>query len=378
VSPAPARPRLLFLHLHPSPFVLEDLSILQDAFAVRVFHFRSGGGGAQGLLRLMAAFARELFWLLREWRAADIVFGWFADYHLLLPVLMSRLWRRPLVVVLGGFESNHLPELSYGAFHSRWRAPLARSVLRQAALLLPVSSSLIEAEESYSLHPLTRRNGIKTEIPDLSTPIVTVPTGYIVEDWPMGPPARSASVCSVAGLSNARTVKVKGIDILIETARRLPEVQFRVVGVAEDLREMLRRRDTPPPNVEFLPARPRDELRELYGRTSVYLQLSRTEGLPNALCEAMLCGCIPVVSAVGGMPEAVGDVGFVAQSPEPKAIAELVRRAVAEGSDPITAPGSRARARERIVVRYPFSQRRQQLLALLLDRIRDQAGPRVP
>ena len=35
------------------------------------------------------------------------------------------------------------------------------------------------------------------------------------------------------------------------------------------------------------------------------------EGLPNSLCEAMLCECIPIGSAYFGTPSAIGDTGLI-------------------------------------------------------------------
>ena len=58
-------------------------------------------------------------------------------------------------------------------------------------------------------------------------------------------------------------------------------------------------------NVSLLPALDRKDLVTHYNTTSIYAQLSRSEGLPNVLCEAMLCGCIPVGSPVFGIPKAV-------------------------------------------------------------------------
>ena len=42
-------------------------------------------------------------------------------------------------------------------------------------------------------------------------------------------------------------------------------------------------------NVEFAGFVPHDQLASYYQRAKVYCQLSAYEGLPNALCEAMLC-----------------------------------------------------------------------------------------
>ena len=36
-----------------------------------------------------------------------------------------------------------------------------------------------------------------------------------------------------------------------------------------------------------------------------------SEGFPNALCEAMLSGCIPIVSNVGAMPKIVKETGYL-------------------------------------------------------------------
>ena len=35
------------------------------------------------------------------------------------------------------------------------------------------------------------------------------------------------------------------------------------------------------------------------------------EGFPNALGEAMACGCVPIGSNVSGIPELIGDTGVI-------------------------------------------------------------------
>lgn len=374
------RPRLLFIHLHPSSFVRDDLEILARRYDIRIFHFVGGASGnpfLRGVSLARSAIAQAL-WLCRELPRAGIVYGWFADYHLVLPMLLAQLWRRPSVVVLGGFDANCLPELGYGVFHSRWRAPLARLVVRRATLLLAVTPELMQGESRYATWPDVRRNGILAHVPGLDTPHEILATGFDPGAWPAGPDERPRSVCTVAGIKSERTFLVKGLDIFFEVARLLPETPFLVVGISERQRERVQRRHPPPENVRFQDALPRSALVEIYGQTSVYLQLSRTEGgLPMVLGEAMLCGCIPVASDAGGMPGTVGDAGFLVEAPDPPAIAEVVRRALDMGADPQRGPRARARARERIAELFHRETRASRLLAILerLERRKEPTSP---
>jgi glycosyltransferase involved in cell wall biosynthesis len=362
------RPRLLFIHLHSSSFVRDDLEILARRYDVRVFQFDGGatGGAVRRAASLVRSALAQLFWLCRELPRTGIVYGWFVDYHMVLPVLLARLWRRPCVVVVGGFDGNCLPELGYGVFHSRWRAPLARLVARRATLLLAVTPGLIRGESRYATWPEVRPNGILVHVPGLQTPYEILPTGFDPEAWPPGPDERPCTVCTVAGVSRERTFLVKGLDIFFEVARLLPETRFVVVGMDEVQQELVRRRHAPPVNVRFRGPMPRSALAEIYTQTSVYLQLSRTEGgLPMVLGEAMLCGCIPVASEAGGMPDTVGDAGFLVEAPDPPAIAEVVCRALDLGADPQMGPPARRRARARIAGMFHREARAARLLAIV-------------
>ena len=233
----------------------------------------------------------------------------------------------PTAIFLGGYDAMRLPELNYGVFASPWRAPLARLVLRHASLLLPVDEALMASENRYATWPEARPQGVLAHVPGLVTPYAVVPTGYDAEAWPMGAPERGRTVCTVAFVDSERTLRLKGIDILFEVAQRMPEVSFNVVGVLPGIHDPIARRFSVPPNVHLLPPRPRAELAAFYGAHAVYVQLSRSEGLPNVLCEAMLCGCVPVGSAVGGIPSVIGDTGCVVEVPDSEGIAAAVGRA---------------------------------------------------
>jgi len=119
------RPRLLLIYLHDSSFVLDDRELLSSRYDVRTFRLTGGSAGSsiERAAGLVLSFVRQLGWLLVELPRARVVLGWFADYHMVLPVLLAGLWRRPCVVVLGGYDANRLAEFGYGVFQSRWRAP---------------------------------------------------------------------------------------------------------------------------------------------------------------------------------------------------------------------------------------------------------------
>ncbi|MFM7329605.1 MAG: glycosyltransferase, partial [Bacteroidota bacterium] len=59
----------------------------------------------------------------------------------------------------------------------------------------------------------------------------------------------------------------------------------------------------------------------------IFLSTSDYEGLPVALLEAMACGCVPVVTAVGGVPSVVktGENGYTWMPDEPSTAIAIIR-----------------------------------------------------
>lgn len=71
----------------------------------------------------------------------------------------------------------------------------------------------------------------------------------------------------------------------------------------------------------------------------VILFASRAEGLPLGLLQGMAAGCIPIVTRISGMPEAVSspEIGWVVMPESPDALAEAMQSAMALGPDRIAA-----------------------------------------
>lgn len=320
-------------------------------FEVGVDVQQSTVGKAAALAKGMARLDR---WLRRELPAADAVVSWFADYHTALITARAAPHRTPVLMPLGGYDAMRIPALGYGVFSSRWRAPLARAALRRATVLLPVSGSLLRSSNPFGN---VGEQGIDLFSPD-HAPAAVLPTGYDSEAWPLGEADRAPSVLSVATVDSHTTFRRKGLDVLLEVARRMPDVPFEIIGLRLPIDEV-RSYFAPPNNVTLTAAVPREALSARYGSASVYLQLSRAEGMPNVICEAMLCGAIPVGSTAFGIPDAIGDAGVLVRTADPAVIERAIREAFA------MRPGAREAARAHVVRHFPRSRRREGLTALV-------------
>jgi glycosyltransferase involved in cell wall biosynthesis len=87
-----------------------------------------------------------------------------------------------------------------------------------------------------------------------------------------------------------------------------------------------------------------------------YVQLSISEGFPNALCEAMACGCIPIVSHVASMPFIVADKGLVIKK---RNVEELVSAVTRFMESELPHPQE---VSDMIYGRFPLAKRSSELL----------------
>lgn len=107
--------------------------------------------------------------------------------------------------------------------------------------------------------------------------------------------------------------KVKGLDIFLEVARRLPQVRFLLQEswkLNDEAMAVLRGRLADLPNVTF--QHRVSDMRQVYRQTRLLLAPSVwEEGFGMVAVEAQSCG-IPVMASVrGGLPESVGDGGLL-------------------------------------------------------------------
>ena len=105
-----------------------------------------------------------------------------------------------------------------------------------------------------------------------------------------------------------RLVEQKGYDYLIETASRMPDAHFHIIGEGElrtELEEMCREKNVS--NVTVHGRVGYEALPRYLGSFDVYFQPSRYEGLCMTVIEAMAAGLPVVASKTGGIQESVVD-----------------------------------------------------------------------
>src|SRR5690606_8057297 len=106
-----------------------------------------------------------------------------------------------------------------------------------------------------------------------------------------GDVSKEDHVLTIGACSDLKVLKRKGLDMVSKLAATMPDVPFTIVGPSDAMREVLM--VNAPPNLTIHGYLPQGELRTLAAKSKVFCQLSMAEGLPNTLCECMLCECIP-------------------------------------------------------------------------------------
>lgn len=286
---------------------------------------------------------RELPSLRRRINTADVVIFWFvgraAMYAMLPPPRNTRI-----ISLVGGYEAARVKDLGYGSGLSFWRRRFLKYILRKSHRIVAVSDfTRRELKENYGV--------AMTDITVIHNAIDT--TLFIPQP---GSLAKNA-VFTVGSVSRG-LIRKKGFDVLVGAAQRLPEVQFVVVGGLLDSPAAGFARRAPQ-NVEFVGELSQHEMQARFQSAAVYFQPSRHESFGVALIEAMSCGCVPVVSRCGALPEVVGDAGYYLDRLEPDHAAKVLQRALHAPSE------ARDRARARVVECFDIRRRAEKLYRLI-------------
>jgi glycosyltransferase involved in cell wall biosynthesis len=320
-------PRILFACPSDASFIRIDRELLSERWPVQ--EWRQPGRWTN-LFRLIPMLLRS-----------DLVVGWWASWHTFWPITLAWLLGKPSLLIVGGFDTANMPEIGYGYQQVGARRWLSRWVMARATQLVTNSRySQAEIERNIGI-PADRVEVIHHGIPD--------PYGEL-------PGGERERLALNVGLITRDNLEIKGQRAFVEAARHAPDVVFVLAGPwNDDAINDLKRGAAP--NLVFTGWLEREDLDALFRQAGVYVQPSWHEGFGMAVAEAMLAGCVPVVTNAGALPEVVGDAGVQVASNRPEEVAEGVRRALELEDD------ARARARERVLTEFPVEARRRRLWA---------------
>lgn len=227
--------------------------------------------------------------------------------------------------------------------------------IKNATHVMPVHKSMVLSNYTYSDSDYLQQ-GYKAFCKNVETPFTEINYGYdstlFFKTQGLKKPN---SFLTVAVNAKGSTFYRKGIDLIIELAKQCPDYNFTLLGVKDELDHLQLTK-----NITLLSPVPHTELLNYYSQHEFYFQLSIAEGFPNALCEAMLCECIPIGSDVFGIPDIIGDTGFILKKKDVALLKNLVDEAVKSDKSTLA-----KKARQRIMENFPEEKREEKLVSVI-------------
>lgn len=309
--------KLLYIHVGLSSFVKKDIEILSSEFELKTFYFN-----LTSKKKLPLSFLKQFFFLCRTVFYSKTIVVQFAGYQSFLPVIISKLLNKKVIIILGGTDCVGFPSIQYGCFYNTKLKFFTAFSLRKANLLLPVDQTLVEYDYTYQNEDYPKQ-GYAYHVPNIKTPFKVIYNGYDALKWNPGIKEENSFVTVGADFTTKFGVKLKGIDLILSIAPKFPNCKFYIVG-GNTIDILV------PENVELIDFIPNEKLGCFLATKQFYLQLSMSEGFPNALCESMLCGCIPIVSNVGAMPMIAQETGFVLLKKDLNLLKSLIIEAISD------------------------------------------------
>jgi hypothetical protein len=299
-----------------SPFIQGDFELLQESHQVRPFDL----GKHAASFRQVPNYLIDVLSETLQIAAADVVWIWFADYPAAPLVVMAKVFRKPVVVNVGGFEVSGIPEIGYGNQLSTIRGAVSRWIIRNIDVTIVPSE--VYARKVVEVEPLVQR-------------VETIPNWIDIATCDELLPDKADIV--VTAVCSKFAYQYKGIPIFKAVEKAIP-YKTRII---ENL--------------------PRSMYELILKRSKVYCQLSRDETFGISLVEAMAYGCVPVVSDKGALPWIVGNAGLIVPYGD-------VLETVAAIKQAMNMNGNLARER----ARYFSRERKREAIADVVSDICDQ------
>lgn len=283
--------KILVIDNLSSAFVKKDFELLNNNFEVyfinnRNFRLRSP---IKYLINIIKAIPLS--------KKSDYIYSMWLNST--FSVILGLLTRKKVILCGGGYDCVGNKELNYGVFVNPLKSIIVKLNVRFAYKIIVVHEKL---KESLLKHTSIDPNKI-----------YVIHNGFVI---PSSNKKIKRKYITTIALNISKKISeskkrhlVKGIDRFLEIARNSPKHQFLLIGYKKEVLEALE--EIIPNNLIIVPPITKKEIEQYLAQTLIYCQLSRNEGHPNALCEAMSFGCIPIGTNVWGIPSTIGKSGYL-------------------------------------------------------------------
>ena len=294
------KPTLTYFYPHASTFILRDLELLSNDYDVQPYEF-----SLKIKWQVPFEFLKQLFFLIFKAKGTFFVCH-FAGYASLLPVIVGRLIGKKVFVIVAGNDGSKFMDFRYGNYTKKMLGWATKTSLRYATHIMPVAQGLVYQDYIYYAGGAPAQ-GFHFFAPKTKhIPYSVIPYGFDTALFALNQSItrKEKSFITIGNLKDPYCFFRKGFDLILELAERNPTWNFTIIGWEANDKQV-------PKNVQLVPFSPMNVLITYLQEHRYYLQLSVMEGFPNALGEAMACGCVPIGSNVSGIPELIGDTGIV-------------------------------------------------------------------
>lgn len=231
--------------------------------------------------------------VVKEFRP-DVILAYFAYPYGFAAVRFGKMFGLPVVISCRGSDIYHMAK-------PRLQGRMIVSSLRACRRVLVMSTEMRERVLSWGLE--ASRVEVVSNGVDATR---FMPMDRAQARTALGIERDARVIICVSRLSHE-----KGIDVLVDAMAQLPDSSVRVYVIGDGVeRAALMARARAAGNeqrVVFSLTRPHDEIPRWLAAADVAVLPSRTEGMPNAVLEALACGRPVVATAVGGTRELIAN-----------------------------------------------------------------------
>lgn len=292
--------KILYITPSMQSFVKSDIGILSKYFSVRTIN-QPWGNKKLAPLNFITQFLDMLFSI----SGTKFILVNFGGYWAFWAIIFGKVFSKKVFIVTHGTDCASIPEINYGSLRISLLKRVCDFSYRRADAIFPVSESLIDTDLTFDPLITSKKQGLSVHFPDLKTPTKTIYNGLDETQWVLPTHSQRKKNSFLTVLSPSQ-FNLKGGDLILNIAKYYTDCTFYFAGIQKsEITVQI------PDNVHFLGFLNPKDLLKWYQESEFYFQLSSFEGFGCALCEAMLCGAIPIGSNTNHIPSIVGDSGFI-------------------------------------------------------------------